>query len=802
MTNAIDFDDLFRRALAFHQAGNLDEAEPAYRAILNADANRVDALTHLGTLCLQRGNREEAEKLLGLSLGINPDQPRALSNRGIALKGLKRFEEALGCYDRALALKPESAEAFYNRGNLLREMGRADDAIADYDRAIAIRPSYAMAFNSRAGALNDLARHAEAIASYDRAVALNPDFAIAYSDRGNVLSDLKRHDEAIANYDRAIALKPDFAEAFNNRGTALSAVGRHDEAIANFDRAIALKPDYAAAFNNRGVALNDLRRHVEAVASYDRAIALRPRDADAFVNRGNALRDLGRPDEALACYERAIALNPDSAAAFNSRGSLLGTLGRPDEALASYLRANTLSADHPFLPGNMLHTQMQMCDWTDLDSRFEQVILGVVRGAESCPPFALLAMPSTAEQQQRCAQIYAAGQCAVRPTFPGRKSEHGHQHIRLGYFSADFHNHATAYLIAELIERHDRLQFEVIGVSFGPARDDVMRRRLSRAFDRFLDVSNLPDRQIADLAREHQLDIAIDLKGFTADSRPGIFGWQPAPVQVSYLGYPGTMGCAAIDYIVADPVLIPEGDRQFYSEKIVYLPDSYQVNDRKREIAARVYTRRELGLPESGFVFCCFNNNFKITPDLFAVWMRLLRRVPGSVLWLLEDNAFARSNLQRTAEQHGISPERLIFAPRVGLAEHLARHRVADLFLDTFHCNAHTTASDALWTGLPVLTCLGNTFAGRVGASLLTAIGLPELITNSHAEYEALAVTLATRPDKLDAIKNKLSEQRLTCPLFDTSRFTTNLEDAYVQMWRRHQEGLAPEHIHVRAPAR
>jgi protein O-GlcNAc transferase len=755
--------DQYRQALALHRAGRLDEAERVYRAILKEDANRVDALSNLGTLCLQQGDWEECDRLLGLSLAINPDQPLAQLNRGIALRALKRFDEALGCYDRAIALDPARAEAFHNRGNLLGEMGRPDEAIASYDRAVAIKPAYATAFNSR----------------------------------GNALCQLKRHQEAIASYDCAIAVKPDYAEAFNNRGTALCDLGRNGEAISSFDRAIALRPDFAEAYNNRGIALNDLKRHAEAIASCERAIALRPDNWRAFINHGNALQELGRPDEALGSYERAIALNPASAEAFVSCGNVLKTLGRLDKALASYARASAVNPDHAYLPGNLLHTQMQMCDWAGLESRGEQTLAGVALGRESCPPFAMLAMPSTPAQQLQCARIYARNRCPVRSRDSVGKPGYEHERIRVGYFSADFHDHATTHLIAELFELHDRARFEVIGISYGAPRQDAMRQRVSSAFDRFVDASRLSDQQIAEWTREHEIDIAVDLKGYTTESRPGILSWRPAPVQVSYLGYPGTMGTEFIDYIVADPILIPDEHRQFYAEKIAYLPDSYQVNDRKRPIADGARTRRELVLPESGFVFCCFNNGFKITPDLFAVWMRLLHRVPDSVLWLLEDNSFARDLLRRAAEQHGISPARLIFAPRVALPEHLARHRAADLFLDTFYYNAHTTASDALWAGLPVLTCLGKTFAGRVGASLLTAVGLPELITHSHEEYEATACALATHRQRLAVITRQLADRRLTHPLFDTPRFAGNLESVYVQMWSRQQQGLAPDHLYA-----
>jgi predicted O-linked N-acetylglucosamine transferase (SPINDLY family) len=369
--------------------------------------------------------------------------------------------------------------------------------------------------------------------------------------------------------------------------------------------------------------------------------------------------------------------------------------------------------------------------------------------------------------------------------------------IRLGYYSADYHEHATAFLTAGLFERHDRSRFELTAFSFGPPREDAMRRRVTAAFDRFVDVRSRSDQEVAQLSRELAIDIAVDLKGYTEGARMGIFAHRAAPVQVSYLGYPGTLAAPYIDYLVADETLIPSETRAFYTEKIAYLPHSYQANDRQRSIAERIFTREELGLPSRGFVFCCFNNAYKITPAVFDVWMRILRRVEGSVLWLLLDNERAAENVRREAEARGVSGSRLVFAPSMALPEHLARHRAADLFLDTHPYNAHTTASDALWAGLPVLTRSGESFAARVAGSLLKAAGLAELVTTTPEAYEALAVELATDPIHLAKLTVGLSRTRLAVPLFDTELFARHLENAYTQMYQRSVRGLSPEHLHV-----
>ena len=369
----------------------------------------------------------------------------------------------------------------------------------------------------------------------------------------------------------------------------------------------------------------------------------------------------------------------------------------------------------------------------------------------------------------------------------------------MAYLSADFFNHATAFLMAELFELHDRERFDIIGICYGRSPDDEMRRRVSQSFDQFLEVADKSDQEIADLIHGLGIDIAVDLKGHTTDARLGILAYRPAPVQVHYLGYPGTTGAAFMDYLIADPLLIPPDHQPYYTEKIAYLPDCYQVNDSQRRISDRTFTRTELGLPETGFVFCSFNNNFKITPDLFDTWMKLLKRVEGSVLWLLQDNETAAENLRKEAVARGIEANRLVFAKRMPLADHLARHRCADLFLDTWYYNAHTTTSDALWAGLPLVTKIGDTFAGRVAASLLTAMALPDLITDTPQAYESLAYELATAPAKLQSFRARLAKSKQTAPLFDTLRFTRHLEDAYEQILSRSRQGLEPDHIFVPA---
>jgi predicted O-linked N-acetylglucosamine transferase (SPINDLY family) len=634
---------------------------------------------------------------------------------------------------------------------------------------------------------------AEALPLLESVVRAQPGHAGARNNLGNALQGLGRHDEALACFDAAIALDPRTAVLHGNRGNALKALGRHAEAIASYDAAIALAPGHPGYFHQRGAAKLELRRADDALADLDRALALDAGFAAAHLARAAALHDLRRLDEALASCDRALAAKADYALAHVKRAYLLRERNEHEAAQASLAAALALAPDLPYLLGDWVQEKQACCDWDGLAAAFARVGEAIGRGARACAPFALLAMPSSAAQQRDCARIFVADRYpeASLPAFPRVARER----IRIGYFSADFHDHATSHLIAGVLERHDRARFEVTAFSFGPPSTDAWRRRVEAAVERFVDVRSLADAEVAAQARALGIDVAVDLKGHTQHARTGIFACRAAPVQASWLGYPGTLGARFFDYAIADRTLVEASDFPFYDEKIAYLPHSYQPNDTTKAIPAETPARTSLGLPAAGFVFCCFNHGFKILPDAFDAWMRLLRAVDGGVLWLLESNAAAVRNLKREAASHDVAPERLVFAPRADLASHLARHRQADLFLDTMPYNAHTTASDALWAGVPVVTCRGATFAGRVGESLLRAVGLPELVAPDLAGYESLALGLARDPARLAAVRAKLAANRASQPLFDTVRFARDVEALYAAMVARFRAGLPADHI-------
>ncbi|MBR0839663.1 tetratricopeptide repeat protein [Bradyrhizobium liaoningense] len=782
----------FESGIWHHQAGRLAEAEACYQRTLATQPNHPDALYHLGLIARQVGRADLAVDLLGKAIRLKRTDPIYFLYHATTLQELARHDEALASYDKALVLLPDHAEIFYNRGLVLKALGRFEEALANLERASALKPEFAEAWNNCGVLQQQMRLFDRAIASLDRAVTLNPAYAEAFHNRGVTLQELGRLEEALADHDAAIALAPDFAEAHSYRGVALQGLRRLDEAIASFDAALTLRPEHADIHNNRAIALLQMRRYDEVLKSLTRAVTIAPDFVEAHHNIGCVLMELKRFKQALVSLDTAVALEPDYVDALNSRGVALQEMKQFGRALEDFERAHQLAADHPNALSGMMLCAGALCDWDRRASLADAAMARIRDGKPGVMPFTLLGYTGDLSLQFRCTENLVP---AAAPLWTGEVRHH--DRIRIAYLSADFHNHATAHLMAGLFERHDRARFEIIGVSSGPDDGSAYRQRLTAAFDRFYDISEMSDAAVAGMLHEMEVDIAVDLKGHTKDARLEILAHRPAPVQVSYLGYPSSTGADFIDYVIADATVAPFGHQAFYSEKIVHLPHSYQANDSTRSIAAHTPTRQDAGLPERGFVFCCFNQSWKIGPETFDVWMRLLGAVEGSVLWLLADHEPTMQNLRCEAEKRGVDPARLVFARPLPPEDHLARHRLADLFLDTLPYNAHTTASDALWAGLPVLTQLGEGFAGRVGASLLNAVGLPELVTHSIADYETLARELAVNPARLAELRDRLAANRLTHPLFDTDRFRRHIEAAYLQMWDIARRGEPPQNFAV-----
>jgi predicted O-linked N-acetylglucosamine transferase (SPINDLY family) len=753
----------------------------------------------------KRNNFSEAKILLLKILDVEPQNFDSLNIIGV-INGIEnKHIDAINFFKKAQKIRPNYNIINFNLGKALSEIGNELEAIKYYKIAIKLDKNHLGSLLNFGKSLHQLERYDEALIYYDRALKLKPDYFEAHYNKANTLKTLKRYDEALIHYDQAIKLQPNYVDAhynkaftLNNKAAAFGELKRYNEALIHYDQTIKFKPDYFHAYNNKAIILVRLKRYNEALLYYDQAIKLKPDYFEAYNNRGTLFEELKLYDEAFFNYDKAIKLKSDYALPYYNKGNLFRILKRYDEALLNYEQAIKLKPDYEYLFGMILHMRMFLCDWQDFNVNVESLLLQINKNKKSSFCLPALTFIDSPLIHRKCSEIWINDKNPFNFLLGPISKSKRREKIRVGYYSEDFRDHPVANLVVELLELHRKDQFELFGFYYGPSDSSNMHKRVSGTFDRFFEVESKDDKSIALMSREMGIDIAVDLNGITGSARQGIFSYRAAPIQVNYLGYPGTIGAKYFDYIIADPILIPIESQKYYSEKIVYLPNSYQPNDRKRLIAKKVFTKNELGLPKESFVFCCFNSSAKITPVTFDGWMRILKATKGSVLWLLQDNSKATLNLRKEAQVRGIDPNRLIFAERMPLPEHLARHRAADLFLDTLPYNAHTTTSDALWAELPVLTCIGKSFPSRVAASLLNAIELPELITTTQEQYEALAIELAIAPEKLRSIKKKLERNKLTTALFDTPRFSKHIEAAYKQMYERYQADLSPNNIYIK----
>ena len=785
------------QALRLHQQGHFAQAELLYRQALEKDPAAFTPHHLLGILKLQQGQYEKALDEIGAALQINPRSAEALINHGNALKLAGRNDEALASFDKALEARPGFASAPYNSAILLADLGRFEEALESYGKAIALRPDFIEALQDRALQLQRFRRPKEALRDFDRLVALKPDFAENWNNRTVLLEEMGRLEEALASAERARALDPGHAGAWHNRANVLTGLQRMEEALASYDRALTIQPEFFEALHNRGNALNSLKHYEAALASYDRALAIKPDAyARAWTNRGIVLQNLRRFHEAMASFTSALQIEPSDAEALGNRGRLAWVEFRDyDGAVRDLEQAVARDPDFPYVRGYLLHVKKHGGDWEGLEQEVTLIDAGVRAGKPVVEPFVYQGLNCSPADLKACATAYAARCHPAAPPLHPKTRLPGK--IKVGYVSGEFREQATAYLTAGLYECHDRTEFEIIAFDNGPSDGSPIRKRLEAGFDKFLGISRLSDAAAAALIAQEGIDILVNLNGYFGESRTGIFAHRPAPIQVNYLGFPGTLGAAYMDYIIADETVIPQGEEQHYTEAVVRLPNSYQVNDSRRPIAEETPSHAACDLPMDGFVFCNFNNSYKLAPEIFARWMAILNAVPGSILWLLEGHPRFAENIRREAEARGVAGNRIIFAPQIRNEKYLARAKLADLFLDNLPYNAHTTASDALWVGLPLITCRGQTFPGRVAASLLQAIGLCELVTEDLDSYQALAVKLASDPRALRSVREKLAHNRLSTPLFDTKDYTKHLEAAYRTMLEIRENADGPRSFTV-----
>lgn len=766
---------------------NFTSAEALFREALALGASHGLLHMRLGIALSSQGKLPDAEAALREAARSAPRVPDVHLNLGNLLAERGDLDGAMAAYSRVLELQPDHPLAHFNLGNLHRMQGRLDAAAAAYERALAVEPGSADTHINLGLVHEQRRRLDEAAACYRQALALQPDHVHALSNLGNVLRMQGRLEEAAECCGRALAIRPNFTDALVNLGTVRAAQGRLGDAQALFERALRIEPRLADAHRNLGLLFSGQGRTRDAIASFRRALECDPARELLHLQLGGSYLDAGELEAAAACFRKALERRPDYADAAFYLAETAKLQGRLDEAAHWYGRVLELEPGHTQALNGLVHTQQHMCDWAGLESRWQRLLETLSAPDGRVSPFSVLSLPSTPAQQLACAEAWARKN--VEPAAAARtdlgfdfSKRQARSRLRIGYLAWGLHGHATGNWAVELFELHDRARFEVFAYSYGPDDASDVRARIRNACEHFVPMAQDSHPAAARRIYNDGIDVLVDLTGYTLGMRPQILALRPAPVQVNWF-YAGTMGIQCMDYFIADPFVVPPELERCFTERIARLPDCYMITDRKRPIADPGPSRADCGLPHGATVFCCFNQTYKILPDVFASWMRILNATPGSVLWLLETNRWAAENLRRAAAEQGIAAERIVFAPHRPVADHLARYRLADLALDTFPYTSHTTAADALWAGCPLVTRVGDTFASRVAGSVLVSTGLRDLVTDNARDVERLAIELVTTPGRLNDLRRRVREGRDVCPLFDTPRFVRNLENAYEMMF-------------------
>ncbi|MBF0213118.1 MAG: tetratricopeptide repeat protein [Magnetococcales bacterium] len=772
-----------------------EQAEACWKQLLLTHPEFAEVHNNLGVLLQNQERFQEAEGSYREAIRIRSDFVEAYNNLGMVLAKQERFDEAESCYCQAFALKPESGNAF-NRGNLHRARHRSAEAEAAYREALQLDPNHAEAYNNLGVLLQESNRIEEAGIAFREALRLKPDYAGAWNNLGGLNSQgAENLEEAARCYQQAIHLQPDTVALHNSLGDIYVKQGLLTEAEACYQQALRLRPDLSESYNKLGMLWHRLRP-ADAEAFYREAVRVEPECAEAWNNLSVLLQEQKRYPEAEVVNREALRLKPEFAEAHHNLANLLQDLGRSEEAIAAYRLAVTYKPDYLEAFCLLIHQLQLLSDWKEHDRLFHQMMVLFYSGKRGFIPFIFLSLPTNGREQRGCAEAYARKYAAIGPGLCDfRPPATPPERLRIGYLSGDFRNHPAAHLTAELFELHDRSRFEIIIYSYGPDDGHPVRKRIMAGCDRFVDLHALTYDAAARRIHEDGVHILVELQGFTRGTRLEIPAMRPAPIQATWLGYLGTIGAPFIDYVITDWFISPVWSESHFREKLVRLPCCYQPNDRHLAIDPRTPTRAEYGLPEEAFVFANFGNAYKITPEVYEVWMTLLRETPDSVLWLWKANPRVVENLCQEAESRGVSASRLIFADTLPLSEHLARYRLVDLYLDTFPYASGTTGSNTLWAGCPMVTCAGQTFASRQGGSLLMQVGLPELVTFSLEHYLSVVLELTRDRERLAGLRRRLQSRLATAPLFDTPRFVGDLERAYEAMWARYQAGLPPDHI-------
>ena len=778
LTN-VDVMILFNKAIEEQNAGNLDNALQIYEKIIKIKPDYCEAVHNKACVLTLKNKLTDALEFFKVALNLSPNVGLYWINYIKTLVSLDRITEA-----KALIAESKTSGLFCKHMKAL---------------SIKIDKEHREPSLKTASAIDELIAQKKffsAIEACKNLLATYPKSGLLHAGLGQCYFSLDQMEIAIANYTKATKYMPRSAINFLMLSRAYTSIKKNDKALENLNKAANLKPtEYELNFEI-GLELQAKLSFDAAIKCFKNTVQLKPNFAPAYFALGLLERDKLDTNSAIAHFKQALAIQPDLKEACIKLVEIYVSQNRLDLAIENLEKLLRLKPEIEDIRAQKLFYQSQICDWKGIEND-RHLISNLGTSKEAIAPFSLASLEDAPERHRLRAELNARLISDQITSKIEHKLSRTPARIRVGYFSSDFYDHATMSLMAQVFELHDKSRFEVILYSYGKNLNADMAERLTSNVSIFHDVSEMTDKQIVDLVRSERLDLAVDLKGYTGGNRVKLFAYALAPVQISYLGYPGTLGSKFIDYIIADPTLIPEEKRHYYSERIIYLPNSYQPNDCRRFGSFRAVTREEAKLPIHGFVFCCFNANYKITPKEFDIWMRLLNKVDGSVLWLISSNKWAEMNLKKEAVARGVDAERLVFAEEVPLSEHLARHKLADLFIDTFNVNAHTTASDALLTGLPVITKLGESFAARVAGSLLNAVGLPELVTENESDYEALILELSTNPEQLEEIKLKLADNLLSEPLFDSQKYTKHLENAYQQAFEIYRKGHPPADIIV-----
>ena len=742
------------------------------------------------------GQYVNVEKLAILITQEFPKHASTWKILGNALRLNGKRNDSLVAFKKFLELKPQDITTLNILGNTFQELKKFDQAEKSYKNVISLDSKYFEAHHNLGTVLRQLGKLEESEESYKRAISLKPDFIEAYYNSGITLQMLEKFDDAEARFKKAITLKSDFALAHYSLGNNFKIKKNLEKALTSYRNSIKFKPDHALSYHNLGITLKILGRINEAETCYKKAIELKPDYVLAYYNLGRLLIELNKLEEAEVNYKKAIEYKPDYAEAYYSLGNLYKMVNNTDKTLICYDTAYSIKPDLDYLMGELLFIKMKFGIWNDFSENIKKLIKQINNGKKISTIYPLMVFVDNLLIHQKVAEVFSTQDHPESNIFPKITPYHNHKKIKIGYFSPDFRNHPVSFLTAGLYEVHDRSKFEIHAFSLRSSNRDEFNRRVRAGVDYFHDVQIMSDQDIVKFSRSLEIDIAIDLAGYTAGSRTDIFAMSVAPIQVSYLGFPGTMGTNYMNYLIADKTIIPEQNKKYYSENIVYLPN-YQINDTKVEVSKKVISREDLGLPLDSFVFCCFNNTHKISPQTFNSWARILEQVDNSVLMLYAENETVIKNLKKEINDRGINPNKLIFGQKLTRPEFLARYQVIDLFLDTLPHNAGATASDALRMEVPVLTRMGQSFASRMAASLLNAVNLPELITTTQNQYELLAINLATNPKKFKFIKDKLINNLPEAALFNTTLSARNLEKAYHIMYKNYKDGLDPDDIKV-----